>query len=102
MSKCDVFEEFDLFHAKSVLNATDFNAISQQLLHMGNDLWNSDQLLAAMYRKDWLSLGVGQLSKGTGGRQAQKVALRHVQKERVAQRLLLEEEEVSALVCDQL
>jgi len=73
-------------YKEPILAAADFHSISVLLPRIGHDLWHADQLISAMYNKHPVS-----------GRPQQKVALRHVQRERSVQRKMLEKDEVREL-----
>ena len=73
-------------YREAVLATTDFHTISQLVQRLGHDLWHADGLLTTMYNKDRMA-----------SRAQQKLALRHVQKERGQQRQALEVEEVREL-----
>jgi len=73
-------------YSEAVLATTDFHTIAQLMQRLGHDLWHADGLLTTMYNKNRMA-----------SRHQQKVALRHVQRERGHQRILLEGEEVRDL-----
>ncbi|KAL1510670.1 hypothetical protein AB1Y20_006967 [Prymnesium parvum] len=74
------------WYRDAVLATTDFHTIAQLVQRLGHDLWHADGLLSTMYNKHRMK-----------SRAQQKIALRHVQKERGQQRQLLEGEEVRDL-----